>query len=80
MTRYAFVGPGVVVTKDEPDYSLMLRNPGKISGWVCECGHGIELQGGIAICNECGKQYRRTGEKVERLDGEWVKQPVVRSA
>ena len=30
--RYCFIGAGTVVTKDIPDYGLVLGNPGKLSG------------------------------------------------
>ena len=36
--QYAFVGAGSVVTKDVPDYALVIGNPGRISGWMCQCG------------------------------------------
>ena len=65
--RYAFIGAGAVVTKDVPDYALMLGNPAEVTGWMCECGHQIKFQEGVAICDACGKQYRRAGEEIKRF-------------
>ena len=72
--RYAFIGAGAVVTKDVADYALMLGNPAKVAGWMCECGHRIQFQDGIAICNDCGKQYRRSGEGVKHVEHGWLNQ------
>src|SRR5437870_2017181 len=33
--RYSFIGAGAVITKDIPDYALVVGNPGRISGWMC---------------------------------------------
>ena len=57
--KYAFIGAGAVVTKDVSDYALMLGNPAKLAGWICECGHQLDLQGDIIACSECGKEYRQ---------------------
>ena len=45
----------------------MLGNPAEIAGWMCKCGHRIQFQDGVAICNECGKEYVQTGEDVSAL-------------
>ena len=55
--RYCFVGAGAVVNKNVPDYALVVGNPGKIIGWVCEYGERIsdDLE-----CNSCEKKYHKT--------------------
>ena len=40
--EYAMIGAGAVVTKDVPDYALIVGNPGKQIGWVDREGNTIE--------------------------------------
>ena len=39
--EYAMIGAGAVVTKDVPDYALVVGNPGKQIGWVDKEGNTI---------------------------------------
>ena len=52
--RYAFVGAGAVVTKDVKEQALMVGNPARQIGWVCECAGRLDDRG---VCTACGKNY-----------------------
>ena len=41
--RYALIGAGTVVTKNVPDFALVLGNPGKQYGWVAKDGLRLDL-------------------------------------
>jgi UDP-2-acetamido-3-amino-2,3-dideoxy-glucuronate N-acetyltransferase len=67
--RYCFVGAGAVVTKDIPDYGLVLGNPGKLSGYMSRHGHKLifnEL--GMASCPESKFVYEKKEDQVHCLD------------
>jgi len=52
--KYVFIGAGAVVKNDVPDYALVVGNPEKQIGWVCECGERLsdDLE-----CLSCGKSF-----------------------
>lgn len=56
--KFAFIGAGTVVTKDIPDFALIVGNPGKIVGWVSEAGKKLEFdENGRDFCEKSGKSY-----------------------
>ena len=63
--RYAFIGAGTVVTKDIPDYGLVCGNPGRLVGWMCECGNKIAFKNGDGICAVCKKRYKKKKDTVK---------------
>ena len=50
--KYAMIGAGSVVTKDVPAYALVVGNPAKQIGWVCECGQKLDED---MKCSRCGR-------------------------
>lgn len=66
--KYAFVGAGAVVTKNIPDYALVVGNPSKQIGWVGEYGHRLEFdENGWALCQESQQEYQLENNTVKRI-------------
>ncbi len=56
--RHCFVGAGALVTKDVPDFALVVGSPAKIIGWVSEAGKKLIFdKDGIAFCEKSNKKY-----------------------
>ena len=67
--KYAFIGAGAVVTKEVPDYALVVGNPSKNIGWISEFGERLNFDStGIAICDNTGLKYNLRNNLVSRLD------------
>ena len=67
--RYCFIGAGAVVTKDIPDYGLVLGNPGKLSGYMSRHGHKLAFkESNRATCPESKFIYEKKDDQVHCLD------------
>jgi UDP-2-acetamido-3-amino-2,3-dideoxy-glucuronate N-acetyltransferase len=66
--KYAFIGAGSVVTRDVPDYALLHGNPGRVRGWMCQCGIKLSFvsENGKeqATCVSCGSNYSKQDQTV----------------
>jgi UDP-2-acetamido-3-amino-2,3-dideoxy-glucuronate N-acetyltransferase len=63
--EYAFIGAGTVVTKDVPNFALVVGNPGRQVGWVSRAGHMLTFdEAGKAECPETGEAYQLRDDEV----------------
>jgi UDP-2-acetamido-3-amino-2,3-dideoxy-glucuronate N-acetyltransferase len=65
--RYCFVAAGAVVTRDVPDYALVMGNPARQRGYVSRHGHPLEPDSdGLMTCPAFGLRYREVEAGVVR--------------
>ena len=65
---YCFIGAGAVVTKDVPDFALIVGNPGKQIGWVSSYGNRLKFDAnGQAICLESNERYELKFNTVTKI-------------
>jgi len=66
--RYCFVSAGAVVTKNVPDYAMVMGVPAKRVRWISR--HGVPLPepdaDGIMVCPESGYRYKEVEPDVVR--------------
>lgn len=66
--EYAFIGAGSVVTKEVPDYALIVGNPAKQIGWMSSFGHRLVFdEKNEATCPESNERYKLENNKVTRI-------------
>lgn len=66
--RYAMIGAGTVITRDVPDFALIVGNPGRQIGWMCVCGVRLRVEDHDVQCGTCKCRYRIVDDMLMGLD------------
>jgi acetyltransferase-like isoleucine patch superfamily enzyme len=61
--RYAFIGAGTVVIRDVPAYALMVGNPARQIGYMCECGETLPA----SLTCVCGRRFQSSADGLEKI-------------
>ena len=67
--RWAMVAAGSVVTRDVPDQALVVGNPARMTGYVCECGRRLAPGASgrdVWRCPTCGRVYDLPSSGIEQ--------------
>jgi len=51
------IGAGAVVTRNVADFALVLGNPARRAGWICQCGTRLPNGPGSIQCSARGAGY-----------------------
>ena len=69
--KFSFIGAGAVISKDVPDYALMVGIPARQIGWMSEYGEKLDLPlkgNAETICKHTNQKYKLKDDKVFLVD------------
>lgn len=56
--RYAMIAAGAVVTKDVPDFALMVGNPARFKYWISKIGEKLNFDSNSLASDSQGNKYK----------------------
>jgi len=59
---WSMIAAGAVVSRDIQSHALMMGNPARLVGWVCQCGLRLEFDTNHRAQCSCEKLYRHAPE------------------
>ena len=67
--KYSLVGAGSVVTSIVEDYSIVVGNPARRTGWISESGYKLNFdKSDTALCSFSKEKYIINNDKVEKIN------------
>ncbi|MBL7052303.1 MAG: N-acetyltransferase [Candidatus Marinimicrobia bacterium] len=62
--KHSFIGAGSVIIKDVVNYAMMVGNPARQIGWMCECGKKLTKK---LKCDRCNREYSENNYNLEEI-------------
>lgn len=68
--EYCFIAAGAVVTRNVPDYALVMGVPASHAGWMCSCGTRLPETNPHLTCPSCGRTYLVENSTCKKISDE----------
>ena len=65
--KWAFIGAGSLVTKDVPNFALVVGNPAKQIGWVSKTGKRLVEKDEFFICSDTDEVFKIENQELVKV-------------